>query len=184
VQIRPLAWGDFDGWADLYYTRYDEIRTNPDLGIFTFETPPTRAEEAQHFGNVMRDILAGDALLLVAEESGRIVGECSVRRLAKHVEDRHLGGLGIAVHPEWRSRGIGDALLGRMLELCRGRFESIDLQVLAVNETARKLYRKHGFREIGTHPRGVKRAGRYYEDVLMWRPVDPAPSDGSEPSGP
>lgn len=184
VEIRPLAWDDFEGWATLYFSRYEEIKTNPDLGIFLYETPPTMAEEAEIFGKLMKETLTGDARVFVAEDGGRLVGACTVRRLARHLEDRHLGGLGIAVSADRRGQGIGDALLTRTLESCRGVFECVDLQVLAINEPALRLYRKHGFRTIGVHPRAVKRGGRYLEDVLMWRPVDPAPEGSSASSGP
>jgi len=65
----------------------------------------------------------------------------------------------IAVRAEWRGRGLGAALLARVLE--RGRAEECseaELEVRPSNEVARRLYEHHGFRE-------VRRRKGYYQDT-------------------
>ncbi len=175
MRVRPLEWTDFPGWVDLYYSRYEEIGRNPDLGVYLQASRPTLPEEAALFGQVMKAVLAGDAVIRIAEEAGRLVGTCTVWRRGQHLEDRHLGELGIAVHPEFRGRGFGDALLGETLERCRGVFEVVELKVVAVNERAVGLYRKHGFEVCGREPRAFKRGDRYLDEILMSRAIEPAP---------
>lgn len=73
----------------------------------------------------------------------------------------------IAAAKECRSRGIGTALLTRLIELSRVRgAKQIFLEVRAGNTPAIRLYHKLGFREIG-----LRR--RYYhapeEDALLMR---------------
>jgi len=52
----------------------------------------------------------------------------------------------VATHPEWRQQGIGESLLLTMLKEARswGAVLAI-LEVRVSNETAIRLYRKHGF---------------------------------------
>ena len=110
------------------------------------------------------------------------VGACTVTRRGHHVEDQHIGVLGIEVHPDWRGRGVGTALLEEALRGSATRFEIVELRVLGINERAIRLYQKYGFREFGRQPRSFKRGDRYLEDVLMWRPVDASQSADSADS--
>ena len=64
------------------------------------------------------------------------------------VDEAHISTL--AVHPEWRGRGLGELLLVAMVEaaMLRGALEAT-LEVRASNEVAQGLYRKHGFAQVG-----------------------------------
>lgn len=108
-------------------------------------------------------------LLLVAEVSRRIVGNIDFhtnkrRRLS------HSGHFGMSIHPEWRSQGIGDALLKSLIEwaLSVPKIEKINLNVLANNKRAIALYKKHGFRECGVGKDAIKLpTGGYLDDIAM-----------------
>jgi ribosomal protein S18 acetylase RimI-like enzyme len=166
VRFRPLEWADFDGWAALYSSRYDELATNPQLGVHVMERKPSLGEEAAFFGQVWKYVEAGQQTVMVAEEVGRIVGLCTIYR-GSHPEDRHVGTLAVAVLPEWRGRGVGSGLLEHALRAAEGRFETAVLDVIAVNERALRLYRKFGFAERGRTPRTFQRNGVYYDTVRM-----------------
>jgi [ribosomal protein S18]-alanine N-acetyltransferase len=61
--------------------------------------------------------------------------------------------LNLAVHPEKRHMGLGQVFLTRMIEM--GISEGIKnawLEVRPSNLSARNLYKKQGFREIGIRP--------------------------------
>jgi len=70
----------------------------------------------------------------------------------------------IAVHPDWRGRGVGNQLLRtalrRALEL--GAAEAT-LEVRVSNHAAQNLYRKYGFENVGER----KRYYRNGEDALL-----------------
>ncbi len=56
----------------------------------------------------------------------------------------------IAVRPDLRGRGIGSALLSRVLEVAEGSgVRSLYLEVRESNELAREMYARRGFHEIG-----------------------------------
>ena len=165
--VRDLAWDDFPGLVQIYLALYDEVEENPDLGITLFEKRPTMSEEVAWFATLYRMVLDGDAISSVAELEGHVVGICTVRRKGPARESKHFGSLGIFVAKGSRGHGIGRALLERVLERCRSKFEFVELTVFASNVRARDLYRSLGFRSWGTLPRAVLRAGKYTDSEHM-----------------
>ena len=57
----------------------------------------------------------------------------------------------VAVSPDWRRQGIGDALIAELLRRAISReLAFVTLEVRAGNEAAKALYAKHGFVPVGT----------------------------------
>lgn len=80
-------------------------------------------------------------------EEGRVLGNVSLRRVPG------WGGFfigNVAVHPDWRGRGIASALMKAALEaiLARGG-RWVGLEVRADNQIARRIYEHLGFRKVG-----------------------------------
>ncbi len=72
------------------------------------------------------------------------------------VDEVHIATL--AVHPDFRGRGIGKRLLATALkETISREMRSATLEVRAHNEAAQELYRQFGFQTVGRRP-------RYYRD--------------------
>jgi ribosomal-protein-alanine N-acetyltransferase len=89
----------------------------------------------------------------VAEMDGRVVGMLVLWLI---VDEAHIASL--ATHPDFRRQGIAKQLLVTALdhayiEGARSAF----LEVRAGNETARSMYQKFGFEEVGLRE-------RYYKD--------------------
>jgi RimJ/RimL family protein N-acetyltransferase len=179
VSIRELRWSDFDAVRDTYLLLYDEREQNSEIGITLFESRPSYSDEVAWFADLYRRVLAGDALVAVAESDGRSVGQCTVRRVGPTAESEagHVGELGILVHRDHRGRGIGRALLARVLEACAGKFELVRLSVFATNVRARKLYEEFGFVRVGTLPRAIRRGTAYFDEELMVRPLPRSPAN-------
>jgi ribosomal protein S18 acetylase RimI-like enzyme len=55
----------------------------------------------------------------------------------------------VEIHPEWQGRGVGGRLLRDLLAEGAAGNRPVILEVLAVNDRARALYRRLGFREVG-----------------------------------
>ena len=74
----------------------------------------------------------------------------------------------IAVHPDFRRRGIGEKLMLAAIDYSESQgIDAITWEVRASNIGARRLYEKLGFVSVGIRP-------RYYHDdgedaVIMWR---------------
>lgn len=103
------------------------------------------------------------AFYIVAEIGGRMAGYAGLWCI---VDEGHI--TNVAVHPEFRRRGIGEALVSVLLaHTIQNGIHSHTLEVRASNEAAISLYTKFGF-----VPAGLRK--NYYEDngedaIIMWR---------------
>jgi putative acetyltransferase len=117
----------------------------------------------------------GSVLPLVAEMEGRgLVGEGSIVRFKLRMV-RHVGKLGLGVHPAAQGLGVGRALMEQLLAWARahrdedgGRVERVELYVRADNARAIALYRSMGFALEGTRRGFVRRDdGALIDDLVM-----------------
>ena len=82
----------------------------------------------------------------------------------------------IAVHPEFRARGVGTRFLKFLLEYASSQgCREVTLEVRPSNEVALHLYQQAGFVPVG-------RRKQYYTDthedaIVMWRRIE-APTQG------
>ena len=102
------------------------------------------------------------ALWLVAVEDGRVAGYVGSQTVAGETDM-----MNIAVHPDFRRRGIAEQLVDALIVLLREReSRCLTLEVRASNDAAQALYEKLGFSQIGRRP-------KYYrnpkEDALILR---------------
>ena len=89
---------------------------------------------------------AGVSFIVLARAgSGQVIGFCSYWRI---YDELHINNL--AVLPDWRSRGIGTALLTRVLSegAASGAVRAL-LEVRRSNTQAQRLYERFGFAVAG-----------------------------------
>ena len=102
------------------------------------------------------------SLWLVAEEEDRVAGYIGSQTVCNETDM-----MNVAVHPDFRRRGIADALICALVEELKAMESTcLTLEVRASNAPAIALYEKLGFSEIG-------RRKNYYrnpkEDALILR---------------
>ena len=117
-----------------------------------------RIAQSQIFGAVLAEGLIG------------VVG------LRSHADakQRHKAMIwGMYVRREARQYGIGERLIGAAVAYASGHVEQIQLAVVTENEAARRLYAKAGFIEYGHQINALKHGGRYYDDILMVKFLEP-----------
>ena len=103
---------------------------------------------------IMRTISDRGSFNLTARYQGRVVGYVFSVSMRKMV---HL--LNLAVHPEFRRRGIGRRLLSEIISFARSTRKSyVFLEVRTSNDSARKLYASMGVSPVLTWR-------RYYSDT-------------------
>lgn len=117
--------------------------------------------------NDFGECLASGIPFLVAEQHGTVAAYVIAHGAADAGEILNLG-----VAPAHRRRGVGHALVERMLALLAGRgVRAVFLEVRESNAVARRLYQSLGFAEVA-------RRARYYrrpvEDAVVLRVVIPA----------
>jgi ribosomal protein S18 acetylase RimI-like enzyme len=115
-----------------------------------------RMQQRATFGAFIGDALVGTAALSV--DPGRKHG--------------HRGSLvGMYVAPSARGIGAGQALIAAVLNLARGRVETVELSVAIANAAAIALYLRCGFRPYAIDADAIRVDGVPVDDVLMRRPV-------------
>ena len=102
------------------------------------------------------------AYWLVALEGDTVVGYIGSQTVMEETDM-----MNVAVHPDYRRKGIAEALVNGLVEALKERgSHCLTLEVRASNEPAKSLYEKLGFSQIGRRP-------NYYrnprEDALILR---------------
>jgi len=139
-------------------------------GLASFEEiPPDEAELAARRRQVLQHRLPH----LAAEQAGEVVGYCYAAPYRARSAYRFTIEDSVYIDSVHVGRGIGRALLARLIELCeRGPWR----QMIAVigdteNHASIRLHAAEGFRMIGTHPAVGFKFGRWVDSVLMQRDV-------------
>lgn len=106
--------------------------------------------------------------VLVAVESGAVVGWASLNRFSHRCAHSAIADLSVYVARAHRGRGIGAELLRRLEGAARaGGFHKIVLHALDSNELGKRLYRKCGFREVGVFEKHGVIDGGFADVVAM-----------------
>lgn len=125
--------------------------------------PVSTEEEEKYVQSMSKD---NHSVLYVAWKDGKIVGDASLNSFPRRM--RHRAEFGISVvKSEW-GKGIGSALLQKIIEYAKEyTIELINLEVRSDNLRAIQMYERFGFQKIGTSPAYFKIDGEYYDFDLM-----------------
>jgi [ribosomal protein S18]-alanine N-acetyltransferase len=120
-----------------------------------------QAPGAAHWTAEQYSKLVGGGLVLVAEEAGELCGFICAKAVASEWEIEN-----VVVAAAFLRRGIADELVRELIQCAENEAASaILLEVRESNLPARRLYEKHGFREVG------RRRGYYrdpVEDAILY----------------
>lgn len=116
----------------------------------SFESPWTKNNFFDEFKN--SDL----SIQLVMEVDGRIISFAIVWII---IDECHLAN--IAVHPDYRRKGVGKIMLDRIIDIAREKnCKKIMLEVRKSNQPAIELYMKYRFEKVGIRK-------NYYHDGFM-----------------
>ena len=112
-----------------------------------------QAPGAAHWRADQYNKLFDSGIILVAEETGKLCGFVCAQAVAGEWEIEN-----VVVAAEFLRRGIAQELVRTLIQLAQHEAASaVLLEVRESNLPARRLYEKHGFREVG-------RRRMYYRD--------------------
>lgn len=111
---------------------------------------------------------------LVAESDGAIAGWASLRPYSHRCAYAGVADLSVYVAREARGKGVGEQLLTALEERARSNeFHKIVLFTFPFNEAGQRLYRKRGFREVGTFREQGTLDGRLIDVLIMEKILEP-----------
>ena len=145
-------------------------------GLASFEiTPPDLAELARR----RDDVLARGLPHLVAVRDGQVSGYAYAAPYRPRPAYRYTVEDSVYVAPDQVGRGVGRALLGRMIELCEAAGYR---QMVAVigdrgNGPSIGLHAALGFAQVGLLPSVGLKFGRWVDIVIMQRALGPGDGD-------
>ena len=161
VVIRPATRADDEAIWEIFRA----VTAPGDTYVFSHET--TREEALVWW-------FAPNAHSYVAEQSGRIVGSYVIRPNQPGLGAHVVNGA-YMVSPEARGQGVG-RLLGEhsIAEARRLGFKAMQYNiVVSTNEAAVRLWKKLGFRVVGTLPGAFRHAQRGFVDAyVMFRELE------------
>lgn len=108
-----------------------------------------------------------NCLMLLGFLDGEYVGNCSLmgNELLRY---RHRASIAIALYQKYTGMGIGTIMLEKLCQVAQDMgLEQLELEVVATNERAIRLYKKMGFEIYGTLPDNFKYKDGTYAD-LYW----------------
>lgn len=101
-----------------------------------------------------------------------VAGRSVVGIATEHPQEPYGHMLGMIVAEAYRGRGVGGALLDRMLAWAQqSEYPHLTLTVFPHNERALRLYRSRGFVDLEPLPGGVRRANGEVWEALVMRKV-------------
>jgi len=130
------------------------------------DTEVAREEEAEWLERRLARIDNGEIIDVVAEVDGKMVANSEVEKRTGPM--RHVGYLGIAIKSGYRGIGIGTKIMQTLIEESKkAGLKILVLDVFDINQTAKTLYKKMGFKEAGKIPKGIYKKGKYIDLIRM-----------------
>lgn len=137
-RIRPFAPGDAPAFAALNRQWIEELFGIEEKDIRQLEHPKAA-------------ILDKGGFIAVADAGGWVIGTGAILPAEHPPEDgrKWLEIIKMATEPSAQGRGVGTAILNRLIEFAREQqADAIWLETNAKLEAATALYEKHGFRKL------------------------------------
>ncbi len=160
VTLRSLRWEDLGDLLDFINSLVDE-------GTDILRTERvTRKEEVEWLGRRLAQIENGELIGIVAEVDGKVIGNSEVGKRGGPMS--HVGDVGIGIRSGYRGVGIGAELMRALIdESMKVGLKILVLDHFATNKTAKRLYKKMGFKDAGMIPRGIYKNGKYIDLARM-----------------
>ena len=155
------------------FVRYSlQVRTETDYllaGVDEAEHDPVKmVQRLETAKNSPTDIQ------ICAFVDGALVGSAGVTLIRNRRKMLHRAEFGISILQAYNGLGIGNALTEQCIACAKqAGFLQLELEVVAENASAVKLYASAGFREYGRNPRGFRARTGWQEVILMRLELEP-----------
>lgn len=127
------------------------------------ELTMTEEEEAKKLEKTENSV---DEIHLIAELDGKLVANAGIHPVGRFDRLKHKADFGVSVKKAYWGLGLGTLMLEKMIMLAReAGYQKMNLEVIAGNEKAIKIYEKYGFKLYGTEEKGFRYRDNTYATV-------------------
>jgi L-amino acid N-acyltransferase YncA len=158
-RVRPATPEDADAICLIYNQGIED-------GIATLETERRTPDERRQWMTAR----GPRHPVIVAEAEGRVVGWGSLNAFNPRPAYDHVADFSVYVEREWRGRGVGRALLERLIARAREiGYHKLVLSAFPFNPGGMALYERMGFRTVGIYREQGRLADRWVDTIIMER---------------
>ena len=80
----------------------------------------------------------------------------------------HVGEVGVTIHKDYRSKGIGTKMVETLVQLSKdGGLKMLRASIFRTNKISRLLFNNLGFQETAMIPKMFYKKGSYIDEVLV-----------------
>lgn len=129
-------------------------------------------DEKKWLESTIQKIKKKEKIYLMAFVDGKFAGSSDIE-LANMIR-KHIGIFGIIIDNNFRGDGIGKLLMDLVIKEATKNLKGlkiITLECFANNKVAISLYQKMGFIKFGQLPGGLKRKGKFFDQIFMYKKV-------------
>ncbi len=165
-----IRWATWDDLTEL--TNFINAIAQEDTWVaYSPVDSETLESEAKFLSSALTDGSLKKGSFLVAEVEGKIIGTGGPRlETTGRDRSKHIASFGISILADYRGFGVGSALMEVSIDHTKNFLLVIEKMILTVfsgNEVAQNLYKKYGFNEYGRLENGLKKDGKYYDQIYM-----------------
>lgn len=111
--------------------------------------------------------------VLVGEMDGAVVGWGSLNAFNPRRAYDHVADFSLYVERGWRGRGVGRRLLEALIARARALgYHKLVLSAFPFNPAGMQVYRRAGFREVGTYREQGQLDGKWVDTIVMEKILD------------
>ena len=108
------------------------------------------------------------SVMIVAFDEGELIGTGAVSVVSGKPRFAHRSEIAISVRKDYWGKGIGTGIMNILMDFAKkSGAEVLELEVRSDNEAANALYKKFGFKKIGTNEKFFKIDGKFFAADYM-----------------
>ena len=146
---------------NLTHEQTDYLLSYPDENSFSVE------QEAEF---LKAKTESPNEIMIIAVVDGYVAGTAGIEAIGDKDKVKHRAELGIAIDKEYWRLGIGRALMEACIECAKAAgYVQVELEAVAENESAIRLYESMGFTEYGRNPKGFRSRLTGWQPLVLMR---------------
>lgn len=162
IDIKKYSLRDEDFWV------LAEIETHPKVRELDTNIHVTDKSKTYRLFKEFSEALPGNKnqIFLVGKLDGKVIGFLGVHRKTKRM--KHVGMIGITIHPDYWNKGFGTKILKAGIEHARKhKFLRLEVDSLAKNKAIIKIAEKVGFKLEGIRRMRINMGEKYEDEALL-----------------